>query len=186
MQHDSTGGQKLCECGCGLPAPIAKKTATRWGHVKGEPVRFIHGHMFKTAAFDAYRSAPRSSEYRANISAAKSGKPGHSHTPESRAKIGLGNLEHGHKRGPYASPTYRSWIAAKTRCSNPNRDDWQDYGGRGITMCPQWAGSFKVFLADMGERPEGTSLDRIDTNGNYEPGNCRWATPLEQRHNRRK
>jgi hypothetical protein len=53
-------------------------------------------------------------------------------------------------------------------------------------MCPQWAGSFKVFLADMGERPEGTSLDRIDTNGNYEPGNCRWATPLEQRHNRRK
>ncbi len=83
------------------------------------------------------------------------------------------------------SPTFRSWAAMKTRCLNPNGARYASYGGRGITICEQWVNSFENFLADMGPRPSGTTLDRVDNDGNYEPGNCRWATPSQQNSNRR-
>jgi hypothetical protein len=95
--------------------------------------------------------------------------------------------KHGHSRcdAGNQSATYRSWASMKTRCLNPNNRGFKYYGGRGITICERWM-LFVNFLADMGERPPGKTLDRIDVDGNYEPGNCRWATPLEQIRNRRR
>lgn len=80
---------------------------------------------------------------------------------------------------------YVSWQQMIYRCYLPTRLAFKDYGGRGIKVCDRWL-KFENFLADMGERPEGDwSIDRMDTNGNYEPGNCRWATRLQQNQNRR-
>lgn len=73
----------------------------------------------------------------------------------------------------------------RARCRNPRLREYPLYGGRGITVCDRWARSFPAFLADMGPRPAGTTLDRKDNDGNYEPGNCRWGTRTEQSRNQR-
>ena len=81
---------------------------------------------------------------------------------------------------------YRTWTRIKVRCLSPKHDHWHNYGGRGITICPEWLNSFEAFFAHVGPRPSPKhSLDRIDNNGNYEPGNVRWATPKEQCRNTR-
>lgn len=90
------------------------------------------------------------------------------------------------KHGMYKTPEYRAWMAAKVRCFNPNSQNFYLYGGRGISMCPEWDASFMAFYEHIGPRPSGEhSLDRIDTNGHYEPGNVRWATRSEQQKNKR-
>jgi len=88
------------------------------------------------------------------------------------------------KHGMTYTPTYQSWANMKKRCLNPNSPDYPLYGGRGVSVHPPWL-DFRNFLADMGECPPGLTLDRIDPYGNYEPGNCRWATYQEQRVNQR-
>lgn len=90
-----------------------------------------------------------------------------------------------HRYGVSDRRTYYSWRGMVQRCTNPARRDYPRYGGRGITVCERWL-DFRNFLADMGERPEGRTLDRINNEGNYEPSNCRWATPEEQIRNTRK
>lgn len=99
-----------------------------------------------------------------------------------------GMTTHGHARGYKRSGTLRTYRAMITRCTNSSVLNFKDYGGRGITVCDRWLGphGFENFLADMGERPEGLSIDRIENDGNYEPWNCRWATQLEQNRNRRR
>lgn len=91
-----------------------------------------------------------------------------------------GHIRHGMDN----SPTYRSWHAMKSRCTNPNVPYYENYGGRGISFCEKWE-KFEGFLDDMGVRPEGTSLERKDSNGNYCKDNCKWGTSTEQARNKR-
>lgn len=90
------------------------------------------------------------------------------------------------KHGASESSEFKSWASAKQRCFNPKNKGYKYWGGRGITMCDRWRDSFAAFIEDMGSRPKGLSLDRINNDGNYEPGNCRWTDRITQRRNSRK
>jgi hypothetical protein len=99
-----------------------------------------------------------------------------------RREFGRAKRTHGMEQ----TPEYRSWLHMKGRCLNPTDDDFPKYGGRGIRVCDRWQRSFVDFLEDMGQRPSTRhSLDRINNDGHYEPGNCRWATKHQQNRNKR-
>lgn len=101
-------------------------------------------------------------------------------------KLSTRFTRHGERRGDSRSAEYVCWVSLKARCNNQNRADYHLCGGRGIRICDRWRESFEAFLADMGRKPSpGHSIDRINNDGDYEPGNCRWATAKEQRANQR-
>jgi hypothetical protein len=102
----------------------------------------------------------------------------------SKSCRGCGLQKHGHCRKGRQTRVYQAWHSMLQRCCNPANRSYANYGGRGICVCERWR-SFVNFLADMGEPPPGLSIDRINNDGNYAPGNCRWATPSQQTQNRR-
>jgi hypothetical protein len=93
------------------------------------------------------------------------------------------SITHGNKINRKASREYKSWSAMKSRCYRATNKKYHRYGGRGITVCDSWRDSFSNFLRDMGPAPSGTTIDRINNDGNYEPGNCKWSTSIEQGNN---
>lgn len=95
------------------------------------------------------------------------------------------SISHGHTRGGKPSKTYKSWHCMIQRCLNQNNKFYPHYGGRGITVCSRWLNSFSYFLEDMGEKPEGMSIERINNDDGYYPDNCKWATAREQILNKR-
>lgn len=126
-----------------------------------------------------------SDETKMKMSVARKGRPKSEEWRQQMSGEGNGRYIHGHNEKGSRSPTYHTWVAMINRCQNPNFTKYPDYGGRGITVCGRWQ-TFINFLTDMGERPKGKTLDRIDNDGNYCLKNCRWSTPKEQAANKRK
>lgn len=198
--EDCAVGYGHCHCGCGEKTQPSPQSHTKTGIKKGDPMKYVKWHTFaETRKFNegVYTCVCRDNSCQIPYGLCHCGCEGETMIATG-TRLSRGDfkgyprkfLAHHHKRrhgqtvNSLSSRTYQTWSHMRQRCDNPNQECYKHYGGRGITISERWR-SFKNFLADMGERPDGMSLDRIDVNGNYEPGNCRWATQEMQHNNKR-
>ena len=203
----------LCECGCGQAAPIAPYNDKTYGWVKGQPKRFMAGHWQRAQRKNAVTAgqrfgsgvvtdadfpisltdgrAPRrgalllcdcGTAYEALVDNLMSGAKT-SCGCENRARLSSGRRNHGMRH----HPLYATWKSMLERCENPAQKAFHRYGGRGISVCERWH-DVRLFIADVereiGPRPDGWTFDRTDNDGDYRPGNIRWATRAMQSNNR--
>ena len=140
-----------------------------------------HKHTAETKAKMSASHLKMTDETRAKISAANKGQK---RSDAFRAKMSKIKTKHGYAKRGQKTSEYTTWESMNARCNNQNNPSYEDYGGRGIKVCESWK-NFQHFYDDMGERPEGMSLDRIDNSLGYDKENCRWATAKEQIHNQR-
>lgn len=166
------GGKKRCEQGCEC----------------GRHIPYVRTPEIKAKNAAGVRGRTITPEWRARIAATLKAKgcvpPPLDLTPEMRAKLAVNATTHGYSRHPY----YPRWSDIVRRCTRPDHPAWKNYGGRGISMAPEWMtdpGAFCRYLEGLGPRPPKYTLDRVDNNGNYEPGNLRWASRKTQRVNQR-
>ena len=196
----------LCQCGCGRETNIAPKSDKYKSWVKGQPVRYVSGHqgsgpvvfpgqrygrlvvlklaglepsrrqrLYECACDCGNRTTVRASGLRGGTQSCGCLTKERVSAARKRATT----------HGLAGTPTYRTWASMIGRCYDQRNASWKNYGARGVTVCDRWRAGILDFVADMGLRPEGLTLDRIDPCGNYEPGNCRWATWSEQNRNKR-
>lgn len=170
------------------------KTEKAEGRVRNRPVKDYTGQRWgRLVALSLEAREPKWNDHRwrfrcdcgaETVAGIKQVKQGHTTSCGCafRDLLAERNTKHGLSR---SNPReYRSWKDMRGRCNNPNDSDFADYGGRGIRVCERWD-DFAAFLSDLGPRPDGHTLDRIDVDGNYEPGNCRWADAGQQANNKR-
>lgn len=197
---DCLVGYGYCHCGCGEKTKPSPQGHKKKGVSKGDPLKYILYHLklrsrilfeekydcvcgtnncgipYGICHCGCGYNTPIAEETRLSVGRIK-GKP-RAFIPHHHKR------KHGQCLKSCASPAYKTWTHMIQRCTNPDNQAYKDYGGRGISICDRWM-IFETFYEDMGERPESTSLDRINVNGNYEPGNCRWATQEVQHNNKR-